>query len=195
MNTIDLLVEQCKKPKGLLGIIMLRIMNIADVGLTNWALKQINCDVSNVLDIGCGGGKTINLLSKRYPKSKIYGIDYSAIAVNTAIKKNKQKVSNGSIKISQASVSSMPFANGFFNCITAIRTHYFWPDLEQDIQEVFRVLSNGGQFLILSELYKINYHMKQYNTNSSLSQLLKDTGFKSVEIHTMNQCVCVVATK
>ena len=113
MNTIDLLVEQCKKPKGLLGIIMLRIMNIADVGLTNGALKQINCDVSNVLDIGCGGGKTINLLSKRYPKSKIYGIDYSAIAVNTAIKKNKHKVSNGSIIISQASVSSMPFANGF----------------------------------------------------------------------------------
>ena len=34
-----------------------------------------------ILDIGCGGGKTIHTLSKRTPLGKIYGIDYSYQAV------------------------------------------------------------------------------------------------------------------
>jgi ubiquinone/menaquinone biosynthesis C-methylase UbiE len=195
MKILDELVEQCKEPKGLLGIAMIRIMNIMDVGLTKWALGQINYTQRKILDIGCGGGKTVHMLSKRYPKAKIYGIDYSGAAVKTTIKKNKQKVNEGNIIISQASVSSIPFPDDFFNCITAIRTHYFWPDLMQDMKEVFRVLNKDGQFLILAEVYKINYHMKQYNTNASLKQLLKDTGFKSVEISEKNQCICVITQK
>lgn len=37
--------------------------------------------------------------------------------------------------------------------------------------------------------------MKQYNTNNSLEQLLKDIGFKTVEIQEKNQCICVIAEK
>jgi ubiquinone/menaquinone biosynthesis C-methylase UbiE len=118
-----------------------------------------------------------------------------AQAVSYVIKKNKQKVKVGSIKISQASVSSMSFSDNFFDYITAIRTHYFWPNLNQDIQEVFRVLNKGGKFLIFSELYKINYHMKHYNTNNSLEQLLKNIGFKTVKIQAKNHCICVIAEK
>lgn len=195
MKIVDQLVEQCKEPKGLLGIAMIRIMNVMDAGLNKWALRQINVTGNKILDIGCGGGKTVYMLSKMYPKSYIFGIDYSEAAVKTTIKKNKQKVKVGSIKISQSSVSSMPFSDDFFNYITAIRTHYFWPNLKQDMQEVFRVLSKGGKFLIFSELYKINYHMGQYTTNNSLQQLLKDIGFKTVEIQEKNQCICVIAEK
>lgn len=195
IKIIDELVEQCKEPKGLLGIIMIRSMNIMDVGLNKWALSQIHCTDAKILDIGCGGGKTVYMISKMYPASNIFGIDYSESAVKTAIKKNKQKVKDGNISISQASVSSMPFSDDFFNYITAIRTHYFWPNLKQDIQEVIRVLRKGGKFLIFSELYKINYHMKEYNTNDSLRQLLKDIGFKSVEICEKRQCICIIAEK
>lgn len=195
MKIIDQLVEQCKDPKGLLGVIMIRIMNIVDTGLNKWALRKISCTSGKILDIGCGGGKTVCMISKMCPNCNIFGIDYSKTAVKTTIMKNKRKVRKGNIIISQVSVSSMPFSDNFFNYITAIRTHYFWPNLKQDIQEVFRVLSKGGKFLILSELYKINYHMKRYNTNESLKELLKDAGFETVEIYEKNQCICVVAEK
>jgi ubiquinone/menaquinone biosynthesis C-methylase UbiE len=105
IKIIDELVEQCKEPKGLLGIIMIRIMNTMDVGLNKWALSQINCTDTKILDIGCGGRKTVYMLSKMYPKSNIFGIDYSESAVKTTIKKNKQKVKKGNIIISQASVT------------------------------------------------------------------------------------------
>jgi ubiquinone/menaquinone biosynthesis C-methylase UbiE len=125
MIITDKLVEQCKEPKGLLGILMIRIMNIMDIGLNKWALSQMDCTDTKILDIGCGGGKTVYMLSKMYPKSNIFGIDYSESAVKTSIKKNRQKVKAGSIIISQAGVSSLPFTDDFFNYITAIRTHYF----------------------------------------------------------------------
>ncbi|MBC8061646.1 MAG: class I SAM-dependent methyltransferase [Clostridiaceae bacterium] len=195
MKITDQLVQQCKEPKGLLGIIMIRIMNVMDVGLNKWALMQINCTDDKILDIGCGGGQTVYMLSKMYPKSNIFAIDYSEAAVKTTIKKNKRKVKDGDLIISQASVSKIPFGDNFFNYITAIRTHYFWPNLKQDIKEVFRVLNKGGKLMIFSELYKIDYHMKQYNTNNLLRQLLKDTGFESIEIYEKNQCICVIAEK
>lgn len=195
MKIIDKLVQQCREPEGLSGIMMIRIMNIMDTGLNKWALRKINRTDGRILDIGCGGGKTVYMLSEMNPDSEVFGIDYSEAAVKTTIDKNKQKVRRGIVNVRQANVSSMPFPDCYFDYITAIRTHYFWHDLEQDMQEVFRVLSRGGKFLILAELYKINYHMKQYNTSSSLKQLLYDTGFKTVEIYEKNQCICITAEK
>lgn len=195
MKIIDKLVQQCREPEGLSGIMMIRIMNIMDTGLNKWALRKINRTNGRILDIGCGGGKTVYMLSEMNPDSEVFGIDYSEAAVKTTIDKNKQKVRRGIVNVRQANVSSMPFPDCYFDYITAIRTHYFWHGLEQDMQEVFRVLSKGGKFIILAELYKINYHMKQYNTSSSLKQLLYDTGFKTVEIYEKNQCICITAEK
>lgn len=195
MKIIDKLVEQCKEPNGLLGIAMLKTMEVMDVGLNKWALKQINLTNGNILDIGCGGGKTIHILSKMFPESKIVGIDSSEESVKMAMRKNRNMVKKGSVLIKQSSVSSIPFSDEYFHYITAIRTHYFWPNLKQDIQEVFRILNNKGKFLIFSELYKINYHMVQYNTDDSIRKLLKEIGFESVEIYKKNQCICIIAEK
>ena len=97
------------------------------------------------LDIGCGGGKTIHTLSKRIPFGKIYGIDYSEQAVENS-KSQYARRKKGKVIIHQASVSSIPYNTNFFNLITAFQTHYFWPDVEQDIKEVFRVLQPNGSF-------------------------------------------------
>ncbi len=195
MKIIDALVEQCKEPNGLLGAVMLKTMEMMDAGLNKWAFKQIDLTGGNILDIGCGGGKTIYALSKMFPESNIYGIDFSEEAVKMALRKNKNMVKEGRVLVQQSSVSSMQFSDDFFHCITAIRTHYFWPNLKQDVQEVFRTLKKNGKLLIFSELYKINYHMEQYNTDASISELLKDTGFETVEIHRKDQCVCIIAKK
>ena len=101
------------------------------------------------LDIGCGGGKTIHTLSKRIPFGKIYGIDYSEQAVENS-KSQYTGRKTGKVIIHQASVSSIPYNTNFFNLITAFQTHYFWPDVEQDIKEVFRVLQPNGSFYISS---------------------------------------------
>ena len=195
MKTIDMLVEQSRAPWGFMGVIMTKIMNVMDSGLNNWALRHVDCKEGKALDIGCGGGKTLKVLSKKYPKAKFYGIDFSQTAVKTATKLNEIKVKEGNIIIEKASVSAIPYPNNYFNFVTAVRTHYFWPDLAADLGEVYRVLAKNGSLIILGETYKITYHMKRYNTHESFIQLLKDTGFVNVTTNKNSRCFCYIAQK
>ncbi|OMC84410.1 SAM-dependent methyltransferase [Viridibacillus sp. FSL H7-0596] len=187
MNLLNQLIEQAKNPRGIIGSIMLRIMNSAHTSMNQWALEKVKVKESAViLDIGCGGGKTIQLLSKRNKSGKIVGIDYSEQAVKDSIRANKQDVEKGKVNILQASVTDMPFSNNTFDIITAFQTHYFWPDLEKGVKEAFRVLKKDGHFLIIAELYKINYHMQTYKTREELEQLFIKTGFNSIKFYEQN---------
>lgn len=198
MTLLQRLIEQAKNPRGFMGSLMLRIMNKAHSGMNTWLMKQeaIN-DGDIVLDIGCGGGKTLQSLSKINPSGKIYGIDFSALAVKDSIKTNQVDIANGKVIVTQASVSSIPYSDKFFDTITAFQTHYFWPDLANDVKEVFRVLKDDGKFIIISELYKINYHMKAYKTKSEIKQLFESVGFQTVTIqeNTQKGWLCITGIK
>lgn len=179
MDLLTRLVEQAKKPKGKVGSIMLSIMNSAHNGLNKWAFDHVNIkDGTVILDIGTGGGNTIHTLSILNKTGKLYGIDHSEQAVKESIKKNKTAVEKGRIEIQQASVSNIPFEDNFFDLITAFQTHYFWPDIENDIKEVFRVLKPNGKLLIVSEYSKVHYHMENYKSDREMDQLLSAIGFR-----------------
>ncbi|MGE7623516.1 class I SAM-dependent methyltransferase [Viridibacillus sp. NPDC096237] len=198
MNLLNRLIEQAKNPNGIIGSIMLRIMNSAHTSMNRWALEKIKIRESAVmLDVGCGGGKTIQLLSKRNTSGKISGIDYSEQAVKDSIRANKQDVEKGKVNILQASVTDIPFPDHTFDIVTAFQTHYFWIDLENGVKEIFRVLNRNGHFLIIAETYKINYHMKSYKTKDELEQLFKNAGFNSVKFYEINNTkwLCVKGHK
>ncbi|OFD82673.1 SAM-dependent methyltransferase [Bacillus mycoides] len=120
MSILQRLIEQAKNPRGTIGSSMLCIMNAAHTRLTNWALQKIHIrEDAVILDIGCGGGKTIHSLSRVTPQGKIYGIDYSAQAVENSKKTNTKDVETEKVIIHQASVSSIPYNTNFFDLITA----------------------------------------------------------------------------
>ena len=48
----------------------------------------------------------------------------------------------------------MPFPDNVFDLVTAVETHYFWPDLAANTCEVFRVLKPGGALILIAEAYK-----------------------------------------
>lgn len=198
MSLLQRLIEQAKKPNGWIGSWMLRVMNIAHRGMNAWFIRQgaIN-DGDRVLDIGCGGGKTLQILSKLNPNGIIYGIDISSQAVKESIKMNEAQVKNGSVIVKEASVSSIPYEDQFFDAITAFQTHYFWPSVEQDVAEVWRVLKSGGKLIIIAELYKMKYHMEVYQTPAVMKELLERTGFQTVYVTEKSSkgWLCITAIK
>ena len=55
------LVENAKKPNGFWGKMMIKAMNKGHSSLTSWGLEHMNIErTATVLDIGCGGGKTVD---------------------------------------------------------------------------------------------------------------------------------------
>ena len=166
-----------------------------DSGLNQWAADQIDCKTGSILEIGCGAGKEISLLRKKFPDCFICGMDYSPDAVRTAGKRNHNAIHAGKVKIVQGDVLALPFADNSFDYVLAIRTHYFWYELRPALEQVYSVIGSQGTLLILSEIVKIEYHMNEYNTDETLSELLRQIGFRSVKIKEKNRCICVIARK
>jgi len=107
-----------------------------------------------ILDAGCGGGRTVNKLAAIASQGKVYGIDFSGASVAFAKRINKQWIDTGRVEIREASVSQLPFSADVFNVVTAVETHFWWPDLPSDMREVLRVLKPGGVLIIIAEVYK-----------------------------------------
>jgi len=147
--------NQCQKPTGWLGRFTLWRMNASHSKLTDWGLAHISVEKNHtILDIGCGGGRTISKLAAIATEGKVYGVDYSEESVRATRRTNARWIEAGRVEIRQASVSQLPFPSNTFDLITAVETHYFWPDLPANMHEVFRVLKPGGPFMVIAEVYK-----------------------------------------
>jgi len=147
--------SQCKQPRGWIGRFILRRMNASHSNLTDWGLNHISINAHNViLDVGCGGGKTISKLAASSAKAKVYGIDYSETSVAFSRKTNARRIHEGRVEIHQGSVSEMPFPDAMFDLATAVETHFWWPDLPLGMREILRVLQPGGTVILIAEIYK-----------------------------------------
>ena len=149
------LLNQFRKPTGWLGRLNLWDMNRRHSKLTDWGLKHIAIEKHDtILDVGCGGGRTVHKLAGIATEGKVYGIDFSEESVSAARRTNTRWIKLGRVEIRLGSVSTLPFSDHMFDLVTAVETHFFWPDLVADMQEVLRVLKPGGKLIIIAEAYK-----------------------------------------
>lgn len=145
--------RQVKKPTRFVGRLFAHMMNDSHSALTDWALTHLKIDKSmSALDVGCGGGKTLEKLAKS--AAVVYGVDYAAGSVGESQAHNKMLIAEGRVHVQRASVSQLPFADEMFDLVTAIETQYYWPDLANDMREILRVLKPGGRLMVVVESYK-----------------------------------------
>jgi ubiquinone/menaquinone biosynthesis C-methylase UbiE len=130
-------------------------MNSRHSKVTDWGLSQTSIGKQDIiLDVGCGGGRTVSKLAEMASEGKICGIDHSPESVAMAIRVNKQWIDMARVEIREASVSRLPFPDGAFDVVTAVETHFWWPALPTDMREVLRVLKPGGRLIVIAEVYK-----------------------------------------
>jgi SAM-dependent methyltransferase len=130
-------------------------MNASHSKLTDWGLGQASVGKADwILDVGCGGGRTVQKLAALATEGKVVGIDHSVASVTASRKANRRAIEVDRIEIRQASVSQLPFGDKTFDLATAVETHYFWPDLAADTREVLRVLKPGGRLVVIAEAYR-----------------------------------------
>ncbi len=147
--------SQCSKPTGWLGRFTLWRMNSSHSKLTDWGLAHISIGKHYaILDVGCGGGRTLSKLAAIAAQGKVYGVDYSEESVAASKSINAQSIAAGRVEVRQGSVSQLPFSDSMFDLVTAVETHFWWPDLHTDMREIFRVLKPGGKFIIIAEVYR-----------------------------------------
>jgi ubiquinone/menaquinone biosynthesis C-methylase UbiE len=130
-------------------------MNHGHSKLTDWGLNHVPIGTRDtILDIGCGGGKTVYKLAATARDGKVYGIDHSETSVAVSCRTNQRWIEMGHVEIRNGSVSDPPFPDQTFDLVTAVETHYYWPDFPADLRQILRILKPGGTFITLAEAYK-----------------------------------------
>lgn len=183
-------------PTGEAGAEMLARMNDSHAAVTEWGLSHlcITPDAA-VLDIGCGGGATLHRLSLRAPQGHITGVDYSPVSVACSRAFNESTIKRGQMEVVQGSVEALPFADGSFDITTTVESFYFWPNPQENLREVRRVLKEGGTFALIADIYENGqlsdktrenielYHL--YNpTKAEFETLFRQAGFRNITLHT-----------
>ena len=182
MTLFNNLIDQSVKPNGIVGNIMLKLMNIQHKNIFNFGIANIDIfENSKLLDLGFGGGMALKILSKNYENIELFGVDFSKESLKIASNHNRKDIDNGKIKLFLADIGKLPFSNNFFDVITAFQTHFYWQDMENKFREIYRVLNKDGQFIIVAEKYKVNYHMDRYKTEAEIKRLFEDIGFNHIE--------------
>ena len=194
MGLTEKIVKQARMPTGKFGTFCARLMNIGHSNVTWWGLSHMTINKDDtILDIGCGGGKTVNTLAKIATEGEIYGIDYSEVSVAVSTNKNKRLIDIGRVKILHASVDSLPFSDNMFNLVIAVESYYFWPDLINNLKEIRRVLKPGGSVILVNEMYRDERFEKRnsnwarigdftYHLPDEFRVFLRDAGYSSIQI-------------
>ena len=180
------------KPEGVMGKIVVAMMNKVHAGIAAWGFSHLDLQGNEqVLDCGCGGGANVAVFLRMVDEGHVTGLDYSTVSVEKAREVNQTAIAAGRCEIVRGNVLELPFGDGRFDVVTAFETVYFWPEIARCFAQVHRVLTPGGMFMITNEAsgrtkshekwQKIVDNMSVY-TGEELEKLLTGAGFARVEI-------------
>ena len=207
MGLFKSFVNQTRKPDGFLGKMMLSGMNSGHAKLADWGFSHLpDIAPEKAADLGCGAGRNVGELLKKYPDAHVTGIDYSDLSVEKAKDYNKASIAAGRCEVLQGDVSDLNLPANAFDLATAFETIYFWPGLEKCFAQVAKLLKPGGHFMICNEsdgtdatglkFEKIIDGMKCH-TAEEIEAALKAAGFSDVtsDHHPSKPWITVLARK
>lgn len=191
MGLLKKFFANAAKPKGLVGKLVVSIMNRGHAPVAAWGFSHLTLrGDEDVLDCGCGGGANIAQFLRVLPRGHVTGLDYSEVSVEKSKALNAAAVAAGRCAVVQCALPEMPFEDGRFDVVTAFETIYFWPEITDCFRAVLRVLKPGGVFMITNEAGKKNERSLKWTrivdgmtvyTADELKELLTHAGFARVE--------------
>ncbi len=103
-------------------------------------------DNDSVLCVGVGTGNEVLHILQANRSVSIVGVDYSKVALHRAYAKALQL--GKEIKVLNMDARHLEFSPGTFDKVLCIHVMDFLQDCQQVTNEIFRVLREGGQFVI-----------------------------------------------
>ncbi len=112
---------------------------------------------ARVLDVSCGTGELLKILSKKSDSLELYGTDISKEAIEQASK----NVPNA--KFVTTASDNLPFDQQFFDVIVCAMALHHYSNPKQTLAEMSRVIKNGGKLYLLDVTPSTPFSQRVYN--------------------------------
>ena len=148
------LTSQFACPTGLLGGGVGRLMAVKNAKMNEFAVEMLDIQPDDqALEIGFGHGRTIRMIAERAKAGFVAGVDLSDVMVRQATRYNLDLIVAGRAELCQGSVADLPYECGRFTKVLAVNNYQFWPDAELNLEEMRRVMHEGGLVLICLRMH------------------------------------------
>ena len=149
MNLLRTIGKQMQYPKGLFGKILFAWMTRMTIAHARWTVDLMDIQPDDdIIEIGFGNGANIKLLLQRAVRGSITGVEISDTAIEMASKKNAKFISEGKVKLHNASGNALPFEDGVFDKACTVATAYVIEDPGAVFREMYRVLKPNGRVAV-----------------------------------------------
>jgi len=162
-----------------------------------WAVEILAVDPSDrILEIGCGYGTAVSLISERLNGGSIVAIDQSDKMIRAAEKLNEHNRTAGIASFIAAPLHEADLGQGRFNKIFAVNVNLFWMKAARELDIIRdRLLPEGALYLFNQPPVPDKLRHIADRTSSNLA----DAGFAVKRIVTGDQSpvpvVCVIAER
>ena len=154
MNFSTFFARQARRPEGLFGRIVMRI--VFDQG--NAFLNSFVSDLmavqpdDRIIEIGSGTGKLIYKMAKEIENGFVEGVDFSKEMVSIARKRNTNCIAEGKVKIVEGNFDNMPYETEKFSKACSVNTLYFWPSPAHTAKKIADILKHDGKLILAFEI-------------------------------------------
>ena len=99
-------------------------------------------DGKRVLDAGCGSGRYLRLLSRRFPGARLSGCDLSPAMLSRLPETVDKR---------QGTLLSLPYPGGSFDAVLCVEALEHCPDPARACREMARLLAPGGRLVVVDK--------------------------------------------
>jgi ubiquinone/menaquinone biosynthesis C-methylase UbiE len=163
-------------------------MACKNAGMNRFGVETLNVQPADqILEIGFGHGRAIQMIAKRARQGLVAGVDISSTMVRQAAKRNREMILAGRVEVCQGNVASIPYEYARFDKVLAVNNYQFWPNAEFNLGEIQRVLRQNGMLVLC---LRMNEPKKSLRLAPGFSQeeveeiagLVRWVGFRDVQM-------------
>ena len=141
--------RQFKRPKGFLGWVVGKVMEIDNRKINNWSIKQLNIkNGERILEVGYGPGYCIRRITNRFPRTLVDGVDISETMKETAQKKNEHVIKRDMVRLFIRDISEFEMENVQYDRIFSVNNYPLWNDKKRALSHIYNMLKTEGTLLI-----------------------------------------------